>query len=344
MLIDIWRPDRLSKGLPAVEKFFIDNRQSARRFEFSLPVIAQIAEIVRDNPNLIMHNIQFAETPYDCCYLEFNIEHFINTLGTRHLSSEYFGYEDRDTTTGFLIKDGFANIIVQGTLSERNTCTLTQFGYALRPDAIIPKGMYKVVYSKDNEGAIERKLKHFLGTTFTNDKFDLSLELSEKLLKYETYIDFSFASIISQRQDAERAISHLFMGSMGELRSLLSLLFWLNQPALVEKVYAPATRRMIKNRPTAIAEHHVIKIKPGVTRKVIERTIAPRGGYRVRRHEVECFWRNYNRNDICEHEWPMEPNIRGHYHCKKCTQFRVRVNQHERGSAELGYVTKDYSV
>lgn len=52
----------------------------------------------------------------------------------------------------------------------------------------------------------------------------------------------------------------------------------------------------------------------------------------------------FQKDDNCEHDWPLLPNEDGEFHCKRCTQWRVRVKQHERGDRERTVIRKGYQV
>ncbi len=132
----------------------------------------------------------------------------------------------------------------------------------------------------------------------------------------------------------------LLTGAVGEMRNLLALLLWLNQPAVSRVTDERASRGWFESKPVAYAAHHVVRLRKEVTQRAIVKAFAPRRA--PRRHEVSSFWRNFDKTTGCVHAWPILPDEHGHWHCSKCPQWRARVRPHERGDATVGFVTKEY--
>jgi hypothetical protein len=104
----------------------------------------------------------------------------------------------------------------------------------------------------------------------------------------------------------------------------------------------PATRAWFGNKHRAFAQHKVVKLRETYRSKFVKRyfpSVAKRA-----EHDVEAFWRNFNRNEHCAHEWPIMPDEHGHWHCPHCGQWRTRVREHKRGDSSIGVITKEYRV
>lgn len=331
MLLDIWEPNK-DTFLPASTRFVSANKYRARRFKFTDEVTASIAHLIRDFPNALLDNYQFALPPYPTCYLEFDIELFLDELGAMTTADlmEYRG-TIADKTLGYMISDNRINTLVQGTDMGRAVVGGITYSYVEhRP---LPG------YSPLKGASEDAMLALLLGSTLQNNRSSLTEErVHDLILRVRPH----FETTVMVRKDSGKVMQSLFMGAIGEARNFMSLLLWLNQPKVMHIADVPAGRGWFKGKPRAYAAHHIVRLKPEVTYRSIVKAFAPRRA--PRRHEVSAFWRNFDKTTGCEHDWPVLPDENGHWHCRKCPQWRTRVRNHERGDAGIGFVTKEYKA
>lgn len=336
MLLDIWKPHAIDRMLPAICRTFEGAKYKARRFKFTDEVTTALAHLLRDFPNALLDNYQFALPPYDCCYLEFNLRLFLKELGAR--TSEDIGLDITDQTIGYLINDHQITSLVQGVdPAQPPIIGAVSYSYVEhRPlPGLIPLKIDGLVVREPGSDAVEDfHLGFLLGTTLVNPRSTMTPERAHDLvLRIRPHFDASF-------KPSGKTAHALIYGAMGEARNFMALLLWLNQPTVSHIVDVPAGRGWYKSKPVAYAAHHVVRLRKETTTRSLLRAFAPRRA--PRRHEVEAFWRNYDKTPGCEHAWPILPDEHGHWRCGKCPQWRTRVRSHERGDAGVGFVTKEY--
>lgn len=340
MLLDEWNPKNDAAVLPNSSRAFNGMRYKARRFKFTDEVVAALARLIRDFPNALLENYQFALPPYECCYLEYNLKLFLKELGAKTTGDlpEYAGTVG-DETLGVLINHGQVNCIVQG--DKGGPPLVTAMCYTMQ-DHHPPRGFIPVKISRDGAPASDdvvrdHLLGQLLGSTLINPRASLTPERADDLTwRFRIWID---SVVTNHRPKVAISMVH---GAMGEMRNMLALLLWLAQPKVAHVVDVPASRGWFGGKPIAYAAHHIVKLRKEVTQRSIVKAFAPRRA--PRRHEVEGFWRNYEKTPGCIHDWPILPDEEGHWHCQKCPQWRTRVRQHERGDATVGFVTKEYTT
>lgn len=141
---------------------------------------------------------------------------------------------------------------------------------------------------------------------------------------------------------------NLFLSSSGDLRTILALLLVLNQPKHTRFTPIARSAGMYRNKRVVYAAHNTVEITLGET-KLYPRLWDARPTDRVspRRHTVRGHFRHYHVDNNCTHEWPLFPSTetgRPSWMCKNCGGYRTWVENHERGDATRGYVTKDYTI
>lgn len=99
MLPDIWNV-KDNEVSPHVGKFFSENKASAHRYKFSDDLIREIGLQIKDHPQTLIDNIQFALPPHDCIYMEFNLRVLLQAMGMWAASDVSI----MDETIGYLIK------------------------------------------------------------------------------------------------------------------------------------------------------------------------------------------------------------------------------------------------
>lgn len=341
MLLDRWDAKRHLETVPAVAKAIARAKPRAMRFEFSNEVMSQIAGLIKDYPNILIDNYQFALPKYETMYVEYNIDHFLKEMGVR--TSAYAVEDmmksigvipDKDINVGYLIDQNRVYCLVEGvnTNYERVEGVLSgPLVYTIGHDHTPPLGCEPLRFKvKDDVW-----LSWLMGSTMNNDKAKWTDERAADLMaRHRVWCDKS-------RVESSAELWQLMAGSAGEIRNLLAMLLWLNQPSGVVMERVNGRRGWEGKRQIAFAAHNIVRPRPHQTLKSIAASFRERAG--PRRHQVGEFWRNFEKTN-CDHDWPIFPDEKGHWHCQKCPQWRVRVKEHLRGDASVGFVTKEYKV
>lgn len=379
MLLDTWDEKNLYDAYrPAVRRFFLRNKYRARRFKFSDEVVTQLAHLIKDFPNALLYNYQFGLPPYPVTYIEFDIGLFLKELGARTTGElpKYVGTPE-DKLVGFMIAhdmigvmlnaDGIPTPFLGGLVyTFQNhmaplgfrpvdfSQTQMEDGIVVGPDSDRLIGMNRgtpqppmnlsgLSYTDTQQNKTlygnDAYMGYLLGSTITNERTTLTNEIVNDLMwRWRIWCDAEFMRVLEKQKKVESVIQC----DVGMIRNLMSLLLWLNQPKVHNIVDIPATRGWVKNRKIAYAAHHVVKLREHMSYRSLVKSFAPRRS--PRRHEVEAFWRNFEKNTDCFHDWPILPDEKGHFHCRKCKQWRTRVKAYERGDATIGFVTKEYTT
>lgn len=327
MIIDRKFHPSLPANFPNIWKFIQSAKPRARRFVISDEVVEQIGLLLHDHPEVFMRNLQFALPPYDTCYIEFNSSVFFDAIKTPLIGS----IETRDTTVGYLI--------------DKNKVAV--FAETENPD--LPKsqhiGFTPQLWSLDGSGThsgfyqmpplpIDKKLTVAFGTTYQK-----CLEVMPDELRIE--LDRRIRLFVDRSCDF-REFRQTLPHFVGEMRNLFAMLLWINQPSMTEFETIPARRVLIRGRPTVYAQHNIVRLRKGTTIKKMVSIFNERAP--SRRHEVRGHWRHFRLSPNCVHDWTVLPDDEGHWHCKTCDGTRTWVQEHLRGDAARGFVTKEYTV
>lgn len=348
MLLDEFDPKHhMNVVLPESTRVVMQAKYKARRYQFDPEVIRAAAMLIKDHPNILLDNFQFALPTYENMYMEVDINEFQEALGAP-TTSDILKISERDKIIGYIISDNTIRTIL--TTTENSNPVVAQIVHTMNDHTPVPgcrpvSGLlHKRMQTTETDELIKDELPHLqdstlalahlLGTTLSNPRANLTQQQADELQRrFQVWVPHGLP---------KRMFERAMVGSMGEIRTVLMFLLWLNQPKVVELSHQSATRRWRHARQISYAAHHVVKLKSNLNRKKIIRAF---GGARPpRRHEVSAFWRNFEKTSGCIHDWPIFPDEREHYHCSKCSQWRTRVSQHERGDATLGFVTKEYKV
>lgn len=335
MLLDEWNVKHHDR-VPAVQKALVKAKPRAMRFQFSDEVITTIAHLIKEYPDLLLRNYQFALPRYECMYVEYNIDTFIKALGTVSTADKLMMalYQNqRDIHVGYLIDGNAVYCLVDGRgFDGRQGSICGPLVYTINHDHSPPPGIVPFPMRIDDD----TWLAWLMGSTLSNDKAHWDNEKADDICRrFRVWSDKGLVH-------AEKELVEVMMGSQGEIRNLMVMLLWLNQPANLDLDKVAARRAWFGKREIAYAAHHVVKMKPGMTLRSMLRSFVERRS--PRRHQVGEFFRNFDKTTGCEHDWPIFPNEDGRWQCRKCPQWRIRVKEHSRGDAGIGYVTKEYKI
>lgn len=350
MLLDIWNPREDEGMFPNVTRFMVENRYKATRYAISDEVTVAIADMVRDHPNGLIDNIQFALPKFETTYVEFDLALFLQRLGSRTTTSLYPNSE-ADKTLGFMVHKNAVATIVQG--ARLGPPRVVSSLYTL-VDHAPPRGFIAVRIERGLGEEVQtcKELALTLGSTLINPKTKLSLERADDIVRrVSRWCDAGFARHVKYTQDGEKfyvnaakgnPIIQAMTGSTGDIRNLWALLLWLNQSRVTYTDEVASQRQFVGGKPRAFASHKVLKLRETYKAKTISRYFSMAAFVKRAQHEVGQFFRHFDKDPTCEHEWPIMPDDRGHWHCRKCTEWMTIVREHKRGDPSVGVLTKEY--
>ena len=201
----------------------------------------------------------------------------------------------------------------------------------------------------DRENAFQALLPD--GVANDPDAIKHRVDLCTKLASHATHVMSEFFPSIDQMMrhpDADRYKHGVgqsiveFSGTWRLLVSLFALLQARDYTSQERPPDNPARRRFVGNKVVPFLQHWRVKLalpRAVVLRKMI---VSTRQSLPRPRHGVEGHWAERHLSPDCEHVDVSETPKR--YRCVFCGRARYWVKDHERGSAEVGYVTKDRVV
>lgn len=348
MLIDRWLEfgARSARVCPAAVEFFSTYRQLPQRFEFSDEAVAMAAGLARDYPDLLLRNYQFATPPYRTTYVEYNTRVWAEAYGRDKYAHVQGPMDDR---AGHLIHDGIAATVASATAGGDVDIGPCPWMYAVGDEA---QRLFAPIARK--QSMVRLRFTDNVGVEWGAEKADLctaTVALGSHLIHNpKAHLTAEVVSDIHERVAIwfERSVHkqgvqlELIKNFAGELRTLWLLLLLIHQPQHIHFDDIAASRRMVGNKPVATPSYRLVRIKPKTTVHHISRAMQDR--MKPGLHQVREFWRNFDKNDNCEHAWPLLPDEWGQFHCQRCSQWRVRVKQHERGDPTRPVIRKGYKV
>lgn len=322
-------------------------RPVARRFIFDDEAATYIGHFIRDCPDLLVANRQFALPPYETTYLQFNLDVVLEAIGHPKLS----GDEDRDIDVGYLVHRDRVYSLARGL---RGGGGISMFSYRMGTSSKWCSGclrfhdpIFDLSVHEGDLGDTYIRAGLLLGSTWsklTDDEwhgFCQSVEVVPTVQR--TYPAVVGKSDAEKREKYKRLIAC----SAGDYRTFVTALLLLNQQQHVTLQHVPHGSGIVAGKRRVFHRHQTVRIhlrQHDTVRKVFARTMhVPR-----RAHDVRAFFRHLSLGAECIHDWPQLPEVTDdgipRWTCTKCGGRRVRVKAHMRGTAKEGIVTKRYEV
>lgn len=339
MMLDLWHSAAVhnERASPNCCRFIGNYRRVAERFLYTDETTAMAAKLVSERPDMLVRNYQFALPPYPTCYVEYNSRAWVEAFGAdKYASGEA---EGSDFNVGHFMHDGAVATVVDTQNTEERNIPDLKVGvcpwlYTTDGRDYHTRGMRKVRIEGDFKDQLDAHVRLLLGTTGRHPRSGITQEIKEDLdRRVQLYVE---------RTVKDRHFADMLSSFIGEVRTLWTLLLFLNQPSHVHFDDIPASRRMVGNRSIAIPRARLVRIKPKTTVHHICRTMRER--MKPGRHKVRDTWRNFEKDQRCIHDWPLEPDEHGIFQCRRCEQWRVRVRAHERGDPTRPVIRRGYQV
>jgi hypothetical protein len=321
--------------------------RAAHKFVFDEAAATRIAHVVRDVPELILREHEFARAPFDLTWIEYPHWKFWREVGNDPLNQD----ATADHTIGYLIDGNMVSVVTGGTVGDPNMAPLPQiFHYYLNtewPPAVMDEFI-------QHGGGTIRGLDAYLWGTLKHMDEETRANLRNRYMVALAPIRHDHRA-----NQTRGLLDSSFKGSIGETRNIVTMLLMLNRPTLTRHVGSPPTvRGFIKGKVAPFMNHTrvTIDIDAVPTMRLLG---TPSGeGVPRRLHEVRGHFchnaeaHEYARIAGCQHEWvacddlwtPMAAtriSDANHWVCDVCGGKRWWKHEHERGDRRRGSVIHD---
>lgn len=314
----------------------------AERMVFDAEASKRVGEVLREIPELLVEQIQFARAPFDLCWIEYEADVIWREL-VGHDSDD--NDPDRDQAVGLLIDHNRINVFCRSFNSHI--------------------GMMPYVYHLNTEWPLEDQLRFceishmsrlgidlWLWGSTSNHFIENGQQDRLRLLRDTTMVE-----ILDERTEL---VPKVFSGSVGDFKNVVALLLMLNMPRITQYIHTPMRRGWIGNKPNKpFLSHHTVVVSLDARTQLVSHGAGGDGELR-RNHRVRGHYchdhtaRDYARIAGCVHDWePMTeewepwPNApldeREHWKCRACDGKRWWRVAHTRGS-EKGFIEHEYRV
>jgi hypothetical protein len=311
----------------------------AEKFVFDAEASARVATVLRDVPELLVEQIQFARPPFDLCWIEYDVDVIFAVLNPdRTIEPD----ETRDVHIGLLIEHHRMTVVSEDMRGR--------FG-------IMP-----AIYHLNTEWPLEEQLALAaqFGTSRMGIDFWLWGSLAPKLIEAGKQ-DYLRALRDTNRVEwllpipPSKAAS-VYNGTIGDFKNHVAMLLMLNQPACTQYAEVPRGRGWIGNKPKPFMAHRTVHVALDPVPH-IRQFGAGTGGSVRRRHRVRGHYCTNlaARSGGCIHQWQAagaewkliavkvgdDPE---RWVCAACGGRRWWRADHARGDASIGWVNHTYKV
>ena len=315
--------------------------RAAHRFVLDAEAITRVATVVRDIPELLVREIEFARAPFDTTWIEF--PHWVYWLTLNDTDDN--GDPSADHTVGYLVEHNRVNVVSGGVRSD-----------PLRGCELLP-----IQYDLNTEWPPEAQ-REFAARSETSrlgiDQFLWGSSYTEIDPAYRRILRERNAVTFIKGRYTEHSMRSLIDASRGEMRTIIALLLMLNRPTVTRFANVLPGRGFSRGKLMPYLSHTTVQVDFDAVRTL--RLIGTPAGEGVprRRHEVRGHFchdktaRDMMRIAGCVHQWhgadehwtpiPETPGEERHrWVCSECAGRRWWKTSHERGDAGKGFVVKD---
>ena len=322
-------------------------REDAHRFVLDMDATGYFAEMCK-SADLIINGMPFAIPPFERTWIEMPFRHFyakVNGTPADPDADEHVAY----LFDGPLVYSFAANV-------SRQECGMSPLRYRLNR----PLSADEEERLHDKMGMTRLHLDMFFwgstaGRIYGNKDANvgdviqahkLSPEQIRKLAALREQHGVEIVNnTLTDRDYEKEAWSKLYLASAGDLRNLIGLLLFINQPSSIRyDREVPPMPRMIHNKARTLLRHTVIKMHVDPTPRLRARFGGGAPGAFKRLHDVRGHWcmNKIARAPGCEHQW-SEIDY-DHFRCMSCGGQRWHRKEHQRGKRAAGRVKQTYQV
>lgn len=322
----------------------------AERFLFSPAASGLIGRFCVDCGDLIMGHRQFARPPYSEMYIEFQ-QPFLDALPktvTDPVTGETRTAAVGDERIGYLISGARIYVFYQGTYEDGTSTGMSSVFWTWAAPGS------RAIYETPERGrpisftgptAEWNHLAIILGSAMHKLKDE---DMRESILAEAHPHVFPGAEYLWRKVGGQdyihRTLQERLQGTGGDIRNIWAALLWLNRPAHTLITNQPAGRRFLKGKQVAFRQHRVVEIDLHKHRSI--RRAFTLSGERLSpiNHRVRGAFHHSGGQFSCSHEWPLMPDVDGHWKCHKCGRLRWWVREHRRGDRSRGTIEHTYGV
>ena len=312
----------------------------AEKFVFDKEASARVATVLRDVPELLVEQIQFARPPFDLCWIEYNVGVIFNMLNP---DRAVIPGQTRDMNLGLLIEHHRMVVVAEDVRGR--------FGFM------------PVVYHLNTEWPPEEQLSFASQLTISRMGIDYWLwgSAAPKLIR-DGKQDYLRVLRDTNRVELLLPISpdksaSVYNGTIGDFKNHIGILLMLNQPSLTKYVEVPRTRGWIGHKPKPYMAHRTVHVALDPVPLVRCLSHGEGTGSVRRRHRVRGHYctNAQARQGGCDHQWqaadggwkPVAVAVGDdpeRWVCAACAGRRWWRADHARGDAGLGWVDHTYRV
>lgn len=288
----------------------------ARQFIFDEGASRLVGEFIRDCPDILVDQMQFARQPYDITYIEVDITALYDAMGKRTIS-----LGEKDWKVGFLAYGGTVYVLINSR--ERPEAAIAPtcvFDYEYRPVAADP-------LSDDS--------KTLLGSTWN--------ALSEA--QRSAFAQRFNVGFLAEEIARDKALEIMLPAIAGEARVYVACLLFLYQRRHLTLTDHGPRRTLSKGRQRVYMAHTTVTIHLSQYLEVKSDLTAAHERSAPRRHEVRTHYKHRQLTAGCVHEWARADDADNEqWRCTACAGLRWLCRSHLRGDGTIGFVTKHYEV
>ena len=334
------------KGVPKDERRKIEVVQArlrnAKVFKFDEDAAIYAAQMMRDYPEAIAHDVDFAIPPFQQMYIEYPFPKFYEILTPEGIRvRDPLPLEDQDADVGYFY-DGPRVYVMSRTTNKNDAQGM-----------VLPlRFRLNQPFTFQEEVEVSKTLQ---GSRLTLDAFFWG-SCYPKLIERK---DNASMRALRERHSCEvwygkhtlfepkDLMTHLLYTNAGDMRSIIAFILFLNRTRDMQIVDdIPPAPGFVRAKPRTLTRYNLIHIKldPGPMLKRVFKSRAT-GGWR-REHDVRGHWchdRTYHANGK-PHEHDLRETHHQYWKCLKCGGCKWWRKEHHRGRKDLGQVRTVYEV
>jgi hypothetical protein len=335
--------------------------RGAEKFVFDEDATRRVGEVLRDVPELLIEQMEFARAPFDVTWIEYSGDIMKSTI-----TGYPIDHNDptRDIWVGVLVDHNRVNVISLNAWNLRTdqageTIGVLPFAYHLQTVWPLEDQLRFCEALHTSRAGIDA---WFWGSTY-NRLHELGRADSIRALRATTMAEMLDRRLLLEGGGIDaRTASKLIAASAGDLKNVVALLLMLNQPRATRYVRVPERRGWVAHKPKPFMAYHHVNMTLAPREQIVLLREGLGSGELRRRHRVRGHYchdetaRDYARIAGCIHEWVpcdaewtpapgMAIDEREHWRCRVCDGKRWWRESHERGDASKGFVDHtDYRV
>ncbi len=320
-LLDEFRRYATKETMPRIANKYIDlvkaNVVRAKQFIFDEQSSEIMADFIREAPELVFKNEEFAIPHFDASYYEFDADLFLAAFGRPQTGTG----ETRDWRVGYLIVDNLM-FVISKTFEKHSSPGFLLYAIQMGPSKIGGKAM-----------PLSRRMAAQLMLGSTSE--DLPMQMRNDIVEHYQYINISDGI-------EDKHLMPTMPDGAGDLRNVITMILFLYQSKKVIDITDVApSRGFIKGKQVAYMAKSVVTIHLNEV-KTIRKHILANKRDSPKRHWCIPFYRTVGGSRECDHSWEQYKDER--WKCEKCDAKRARIKSYEKGDASKGYVMKHYEV